>query len=154
MKIKQPFPFSSNRRIILPRYHVPSSTIILSSSFSSFRFNTEKKKRKKRARGAGAAASRHRSETRRKCHWPAREWLKAIAIATVIPLQPRGRTSTNRDACTQFDQSHASTDARGCWTSNRAWFNSPFVEGESFTIGGFHASLDDLIEENQIEIIR
>lgn len=59
----------------------------------------------------------------------------------------RDPSPTNRDASTQFDQSHAWTDARGCW--NRARFNSPFVKGESFTIGGFHEDGRlDLIGEN------
>lgn len=110
LKIKQTLSIllPGQRTELSPRYHVPSSTIILSSSSSLFEEEEEKEARTRVQVQPPRGTEAKRGENG---HCPAS--LKGIEITNVIPPLPRGRASTNRDACTRFDRSHAWTDVVG-----------------------------------------
>lgn len=129
LKIKQTLSIllPDQRTELSPRCHVPSSTIILSSSSSLFQEEEEKEARTRVQVQPPRGTEAKRGENG---HCPAS--LKGIEITNVISPLPRGRASTNRDACTV--RSITRVDGY-CWSSNRTRFNSAFVKGESF---GFH----------------
>lgn len=110
LKIKQTLSIllPGQRTELSPRYHVPSSTIILSSSSSLFQEEEEKEARTRVQVQPPRGTEAKRGENG---HCPAS--LKGIEITNVISPLPRGRASTNRDACTRFDRSHAWTDVVG-----------------------------------------